>query len=250
MKQLSKMSLVILLVSMFVTQAFGSVSPETIQRKMIDTIFSSSKEIELTDDDKARASNWGLTEEDWIKYKSIMVNSERGVWSPDLDPITVLGIEAETEEERLKYAELLVQKEFERAEKELAFQRAYDIAWSKVYPGVLPINTEGDPYAVAPVMFAGERLALFVESNNLTCDNLLESVLKTGKDVDIYLIDSKNDDNFIRQWATEHQIDINRVKNRNITLNHDGGRWAEMAKGKMPALMQFQNNEWRQVVIK
>lgn len=206
---------------------------------------------ELSSNDKEKARNWGLSEEEWIKYKSIMVNSERGVWSPNLDPITVLGIEAKTDTERYKYAELLVKKEFERAEKELAFQRAYDQAWSKVYPGILPIKTtQDDPYTLAPILFEGGRLALFVESNCLTCDNLLEMVLKTGKDVDIYLKDSRENDDFIRKWATEHKIDINRVQSRNITLNHDHGRWSELANGKIPALLQLQNNEWRHVVIK
>lgn len=251
MNRLTKnITLLILLIS---TNAFSGTIPdsfEDVYRTMTDISNLKEQQTQLTEDDKAKANSWRLTEEDWVKYKSIMANSERGLWSPNLDPITVLGIEAKTEDERLKYAELLVQKEFERAEKELAFQRAYDLAWSRVFPGILPINTHGDPYAVAPVMFTGGRLALFIEKNCLTCDNLLDNVLKTGKDVDIYLTNSMGDDDFIRKWATEHKIDINRVKSRNITLNHDGGKWAELAKGKMPALMQIQNNEWRQVVIK
>ncbi len=79
------------------------------------------------------AQTWGLTDEEWQRYQALM-NGRRGVFSPDLDPITALGIEARTAEERRRFAELSVQQDFKRVEAELAFQREVDAAWKRLYP--------------------------------------------------------------------------------------------------------------------
>ncbi|WP_406948045.1 hypothetical protein [Proteus mirabilis] len=52
----------------------------------------------------------------------------RGIQSLGLDPLTTLGIEARSDEERCRLAEKWVQQEFAWAEKELAFQREVDAA--------------------------------------------------------------------------------------------------------------------------
>ena len=77
--------------------------------------------------EEAQAKRWHLSIQEWDEYKTLM-QGPRGVWSPNLDPVTVLGIHAETDADRKRYAELLVTIEFERVEKELLFQRAYDDA--------------------------------------------------------------------------------------------------------------------------
>ncbi|MDO6928386.1 TIGR03759 family integrating conjugative element protein, partial [Acinetobacter baumannii] len=51
------------------------------------------------------AQTCGLTDEEWQRYQALM-NGRRGVFSPDLDPITAPGIEARTVEARLSFAEL------------------------------------------------------------------------------------------------------------------------------------------------
>ncbi|GHM55983.1 hypothetical protein ECZU51_46530 [Escherichia coli] len=50
-------------------------------------------------------------------------------------------------------------------------------------------------------------------------------MLSSGRQVDIYLVDSQGNDEKLRQWAREHSIPADRVRSRHITLNHDGGRW-------------------------
>ena len=78
----------------------------------------------LTALDKIHAKNWGVTESDWVKYKTIMATTPRGNWSPNLDPIVSLGIEANTEEERTRFAKLLYDTEIERQSKEIDFNWA------------------------------------------------------------------------------------------------------------------------------
>lgn len=74
-----------------------------------------------------QATVWGVTPEEWQRYLTLK-QQVRGVWSPGLDPLTTLGVEADTDHERQRFAELLVRQEYQRLEKELAFQRAYDAA--------------------------------------------------------------------------------------------------------------------------
>ena len=79
------------------------------------------------------AQHWGLTEQEWSRFEEIR-RGPRGYWSPSLDPLTALGVEARDDAERQRYAELQVRLEAARAERELAYQRAYDEAWQRLSP--------------------------------------------------------------------------------------------------------------------
>ena len=60
----------------------------------IDTLERSSLNLEVMGFD-----GWGLTDEEVARYNQIM-EGPRGNWTPNLDPIQVLGINADTEAER------------------------------------------------------------------------------------------------------------------------------------------------------
>src|SRR3546814_19711734 len=82
-----------------------------------------------------------------------------GIYSPNLDPLSALGIEARTDEARRRYAELQLQVEARRVEKLLAYQRAYDHAWQGLNPGMQRENLpDGKPDAV----YSSGRKAVFV----------------------------------------------------------------------------------------
>jgi integrating conjugative element protein (TIGR03759 family) len=84
--------------------------------------------------DESKAREWGLKAEEWVRYNELM-QGPLGVHSPGLDPLTALGIEARSEEERRRYAALQVQVEARRVDKILAYQRAYDAAWQQQFSG-------------------------------------------------------------------------------------------------------------------
>ena len=48
--------------------------------------------------DESHARDWGLSAEDWTRYRELM-QGPLGVYSPALDPLTALGIEARSEED-------------------------------------------------------------------------------------------------------------------------------------------------------
>ncbi|HGJ5065113.1 TPA: TIGR03759 family integrating conjugative element protein [Salmonella enterica subsp. enterica serovar Muenchen] len=195
-----------------------------------------------TDNSARDAAGWGLSDTQWQQYRDVM-KGPRGVQSPGIDPVMALGLESESAAERRQMAELWVKQEYRRVEKELAFQREVDAAWKRLYPGVLPVNM-GNATGVAHDTHG--RLALFVRRENCPqCDARLRAILADNRPVDIYLVDSSGSDDVIRQWALAHHIPVDRVRSRQITLNHDNGNWLKFGQGRMPVVLQQGEGGWQ-----
>lgn len=188
---------------------------------------------------KKNAQEWGLTVEEWQRYQSLN-KGRRGVLSPGLDPITTLGIEARTAEERRRYAELSVKQDFQRVESELAFQREVNAAWQRIYPDILPIQTAGG--------FAAQgngRLALFVRADCAPCESKVAALLASQRPLDIYLVGSDGKDEVVRAWAKKLAIPADRVRAKTVTLNHDRGQWLKFGQGRMPVVLQQGERGWQ-----
>nr|WP_241522160.1 TIGR03759 family integrating conjugative element protein [Chimaeribacter californicus] len=181
---------------------------------------------------KQQAQAWGLSVEEWERYEQLK-QGRRGLLSPGLDPLTMLGIEARTDEERRHYAELTVKQDYQRVEAELAFQREVNDAWPRLFPGILPVQDDES------------RLALFVRAECPPCDRKLTQLLATNRPLDIYLVGSGGKDEAVRAWAKKHNIPADKVKSRRITLNHDGGKWLKYGNGLMPVVLQQEGNGWQ-----
>ncbi|MGL4860183.1 MAG: TIGR03759 family integrating conjugative element protein [Enterobacteriaceae bacterium] len=189
---------------------------------------------------KKSAQEWGLTTEEWQRYQQL-IKGRRGILSPGLDPVTTLGIEARSEEERRHYAELSVKQEFQRVEAELAFQREVNAAWVRVYPDVLPVRV-----SVESVGQASGRLALFVrEECGAPCETKVSTLLATQRPLDIYLVGSEGKDEVVRTWAKKLAIPVERVKAKTVTLNHDRGQWLRFGQGRMPVVLQQGEKGWQ-----
>ncbi|EGM6955046.1 TIGR03759 family integrating conjugative element protein, partial [Salmonella enterica subsp. enterica serovar Oranienburg] len=151
-----------------------------------------------------------LSDTQWQQYHDVM-KGPRGVQSPGIDPVLALGLEAASAAERRHMAELWVKQEYQRVEKELAFQREVDAAWKRLYPGVLPVNMGRNAAGVAHDTRG--RLALFVRRGNCPqCDARLAAIIADNRPVDIYVVDSSGSDEVIRQWALAHHIPVDRVR--------------------------------------
>jgi integrating conjugative element protein (TIGR03759 family) len=190
------------------------------------------------------ARDWGLQVEEWERYRQLM-QGPLGMYSPNLDPLSALGIESRTDEERQRYAELQVQSEARRVEKILAYQRAYDEAWKRLHPMLHPVvlTDAGDPLATTD---APGRLAVFVKEDCLTCDQRVAQLQAAGATFDIYVVGSRQDDTRIRQWAANVGIESAKVHAKVITLNHDAGRWLSIGvQGELPAVVREVNGQWQ-----
>ncbi len=176
-----------------------------------------------------------MSERENHRYDLIM-KGVRGIQSPNLDPMSALGIEVRNDAERLHYADLWVKQEYERTEKELKFQREVDAAWKRQMPNMLPVNMSN---AAGIAHDSGGRLALFVrEADCQRCDARLSAVLADKRPVDIYLVDSEVSDQKLRNWTQQQRIPAKQVRERRITLNHDAGRWLRFDNGIMRVLLQ------------
>lgn len=194
--------------------------------------------------DERLALDWGLRPEDWARYRQLM-QGPLGIYSPNLDPLTALGIEARSDEERNRYAELQVQAESRRVEKTLVYQRAYDEAWKRLHPGLQRVNLPGAQAPGAANKGSG-RLAVFVKADCPVCDQRVRQLQAAGAAFDLYMVGSRQDDGRIRQWATQAGVDPGKVRARTITLNHDAGRWLSLGmSGELPAVVREVKGQWQ-----
>ena len=215
-------------------------SPVTTQSRTQDT-----QSVPLGRSHSEQAANWGLTEQEWTRFEQIQAGP-RGFWSPNLDPLTALGVEAQTDQERQRYAELQVTLEAKRVERELAYQNAYTAAWAKLFPGLLPIQSMASPSPTSSAVTP--RQALFVEDHCPACTAEAQRLQSSDTAFDIYLVGSQGEDERVRRWARQADIDPVKVQRQQITLNHDRGRWFSLgAPGPMPATFQQVNGQWQRL---
>ncbi len=182
-------------------------------------------------DSRAQAAQWGLTDQEWERYETLM-QGRRGILSPGLDPLTALGVEARTDQERQRYAELQARFEYERIERELAYQRAYDeaiqrLAGNEPRISSFTLRPELSAGAVGPgglpagVASGPVRYDVIVSLAGCSgCDKAVQDLLAEGRAINVWVTDSGGDDARIRRWATDLGIPVERVTSGAITLNH------------------------------
>ncbi len=170
-----------------------------------------------TRDSARRAAVWNLTAADWSRYEELM-RGRRGAWSPDADPLLVLGAHARTAAERRRFAEAFVLAEHARVEGELAFERAVQAAWRRLFPGQLRIAAPpGTPPGVAV-----QRYALVVDRGCADCGQRIRNHLESGVPVDVY-VRGAADDADLRRWAAEQAVEPAAVRSGLVTVNHGDG---------------------------
>ncbi|MFK3776205.1 TIGR03759 family integrating conjugative element protein [Pseudomonas sp. NPDC089406] len=190
-----------------------------------------------------QAKAWGLTDDEWAAFERLQTGP-RQYWSPQLDPLTTLGVEANSDQERQRYAELQVRLEARRAERELAYQKAYTAAWARLFPGLQPVQGMTDN-AGPP---SSSRTALFVEDHCAACVTSLQQWLQAGARLEVYLVGSQGNDARLRQWAQGAGITAAQVSGGQVTLNHDRGRWFALGASRpLPARYQQVDGKWQRI---
>ena len=170
-----------------------------------------------TRESERRAAVWNLTPADWTRYEELM-RGRRGAWSPDADPLLVLGAHARTAAERRRLAEAFVLAEHARVEGEFAFERAVQAAWKRLFPGAPRLAA---PAGTLPGV-AVERYALVVDRDCADCGRRVRSRAEAGIPVDVYVRGASGDAD-LRAWAAEQAVDPAAVRAGLLTLNHGDG---------------------------
>ena len=175
---------------------------------------------------------------------------ERKYWSPNLDPLTMLGVTTDDPNERMRYARLLAQKEHDRVAKEFEFQRAYDKAFKELYPHEEMFDIQKIRHNNKKQKYSNVRLSYFTKVNcGSSCDEDFAKFKNYAgnRPIDIFFV-GKLTDFDIRQWATKQHIDINKVRQRKITLNYDKGNWLKQGAKKIPVAYEVIGNKWNRVL--
>ena len=134
----------------------------------------------LTEHERARAELWGLSAEEWQRYRTLMEGIRGSISPGTISPIEALGIHARDEAERRKFAEQWAVMMREDAERILAFQRAYDDAGRLLYPDETLIDVARLPQQTDsgdPGHSRTDRVLLFARPDCAACDALLARVL-------------------------------------------------------------------------
>ncbi len=207
----------------------------------------SSKNLSSSDN---QSTIWDISVSDWERYEQIMLGKGQYLWK-DLDPITVLGLNAPSDSERKKYAVKLAKLEFTNAQKIILLDRAYNKAFHDLY-GKLPVvdpsklnigRAKASLLSVPKSSVIGEfgdRYIAFVNTQCSTCNSMLKQVLgslQLGVSLDIHF---KNDSRqAITQWATKQGISPESVEVGTITLNPDSALIKQFGQPKEPSLYYF-----------
>ncbi|MCP3667402.1 MAG: TIGR03759 family integrating conjugative element protein [Gammaproteobacteria bacterium] len=251
----SRMKTVMLSIALVATHPVVAAELSHTQVKVTGQDASSTAASALSPADQTRAHLWDLSEVEWRRYKQLM-QGVRGSISPlSISPIEVLGIHARDEAERRRYAEIWARAMHEDVGRILAFQRAYDAAGKRLYPNELLIDVDKLPRKRerTSTLQNTDRLLFFARPECPVCDLLMGKLLKRIDEVsgiDIYLTDiAPDDDATVRAWASTHQIDSEWVRNRRITLNHDGGALDKLTsgQGEVPYMLRRRGEELSQL---
>ncbi len=166
---------------------------------------------------------WDLSASDWQRYLELNAGP-RGIWSPGLDPITVLGVHARDKGERRRYAERFVALEEERSVGELAFQHMVNTVVADRY-GDAPLSAGSlGGGADAQESTNAERWALFSPAFcEARCQQWVYRALSLVRrsplaQLDIYL-SGASDDAGLQRWARNLGVASRQPRFR---LWHDG----------------------------
>lgn len=163
---------------------------------------------------------WQLTTEEWSRYETLKKNSPWAVWRNNSSPLAILAHYSESIEEKRRFARIEAELDTWRQYRVVEFQALYDKERSIVHERYvewiqkrLPTLATIKPY---------EKLRLFVQAGHcdVHCRSLMTRILKTQAKVDIFVVGAKTDDQ-IFAWAESAGVPIERVKTKEITLNHD-----------------------------
>jgi integrating conjugative element protein (TIGR03759 family) len=221
--------IILILIVMLCIQPAHALEEVSTERGTV--IISDGKKIDgdavRTNLPDSAAKQWGLNATEWTRYQEIMAG-QRGVWSPHLDPLTALGVEARNDEELRHFAELWARIEYRRVERELAFEAAKNAAFARLFPRAQPVQYSAASRDRSALALQGaKRLLLFVAMDCMeACGKPLKKLFSLlsaypNLSADIYVQEEVADDAKLRQWAVRVQLPIKELHAGRLTLNHE-----------------------------
>jgi len=207
------------------------------------------------------ARRWGLTVAEWQRYEEIMKGEGRFNWQ-NADPIMVLGLYAETDAERERYAERLAVQEHTLVKRLTTLNYAYLRAFQRLYgdeplldldkfyafynmtpPSVNTSHNDQNKSALGAAL--GDRFVLFISPGCNGCDasfRTLRQAQTFGTSLDVYFVGASDQE--IMDWAKMMSVDPDLVKSRSVTLNGDAtGMYTRYNRPPLPAAFYYSKSK-------
>ncbi len=205
-----------------------------------------------------QAKQWGLSNEDYQHYLWLMKNTPSGKWYAQLDPAEVLALNADSQNDMMKYAQAQARNMHIRVTRELAFNRLYGEAYKQLYPNEKPIQSSS-PSVSAGTGFAlqsGDRIWFFTDTNtplsSFVYQHLMKEVQKTpNTTLDIYFVGKQVNQQSIQQWAAAANIPRTMI-NQQVTLNYGNDRFQSITQGKgvnLPYVGVLHNQNFQPITL-
>lgn len=165
---------------------------------------------------------WQLTKDEWSRYESLVKNSPWAQWRNNASPLAILAHYTQDPEEKRRYARIEAELDTWRQYSVTEFQTLYDKERSIVHARYEEWFNKRRP-SLASIK-PHDKLRLFVQAGDCDahCRALINRVIKSQAKLDIYVLGAKNDE-AIFAWAESAGVPVERVKTKEITLNHDSG---------------------------
>lgn len=183
---------------------------------------------------------WNVTEEEWIRYKSVMQGRAK-LYAGAMPPPMVLAMFADSEEERARFAEKMVQFERDKADRLLAAQRAYDDAYRRMYPnekmfdfdllrekGLINSGSKTTSSSILPesdehVPKLGDKVVVFASAD---CTDICFGKIRTILDkytIEMEVLFLGTDEEF-KGWYEKSKIDKKWIDAKKVSFARDQGQ--------------------------
>ena len=209
---------------------------ETTSSTVNSTVQGKIKDNDLSESDLRLIEEWNITRAEWLRYKKI-ITGPWGAMNENLvhDVIAVLGVNAQSDDERKRYAKIYVENQWKDISKIQAFDRERVLVARDMSKNIDVVNQELLPNVDSLMnrsesLKSGDKISFFLHKNDMelnkekspyskTLENIL-NIIKYRKDIrlDIFFV-GISDDNIIKKWAMSRNIDPEIVKQGRITLN-------------------------------
>lgn len=202
-----------------------------------------------------KAQSFGVTQQEWTRYKSIMDGEGQYHWK-EADPRVVLGIYSKSSTERRRYAEMMARKEYELNKRFIEFNQEYVEAFQRLYGNdpimdITKVAAFQNQYQTSLIgtqkpkglNSAGDRIVLFMSTDCTSCESYFYQIRKVQEfsSLDIYFVNDTNE--AVTKWARTMGITSDEVKGGSVTLNTDTGMYAKYGRPALPASFYFNSHD-------
>ncbi len=178
------------------------------------------------------AADWGIGETDWQRYRELM-RGPAGLHYRRLSPAFVLGLHAETDADRDRWARIVYEEERQRLDRLFDFNRAYNrIARAERSREGFSFFDDRylEPDGSGARRAGAVRPVIFVSGACAACDAQVRQLASGGRAFDIYYVGATGNQE-VSAWARRVELPVAAVTARRITLNHDQGDLARAGYG-------------------